>query len=358
MSAINMVLSAWSFFAVKSVASRAMFSRSQLKGASLVVCLLFIYAMFHQQFFAGRLFTRAMGETESWMLAAIVLSLIMTSRSIQLKSILFYLVSFLFLFMATISTYRARVMYILSEMLIIAHFAKAFRKTLLVLLTFGTLGVMLAIVFQDYMPIGMRRFLSLFTDVEVELQVVGAYGWADSFRGELYRMAWEEILMSPLFGRGFGLNVEEALAILAVGTNITFLEILALGRSYHNTYVVLAVTVGIPITALFLIISIAIPFRFSRFLWRITDGPLRTWGMVVMGFYCATMAMNLLNGSPREFFLSMNLLGLMVGMMRNPQGLPAKPEPDGALIEREFRGVSGSISRLNVTGPHFMSHRR
>ena len=54
-------------------------------------------------------------------------------------------------------------------------------------------------------------------------------------------------------------------------------------------------------------------------LMAIGDSDFRTWGLAVFAFFIAVIAMMLLNGSPREFFFVMILLGYMAGMMRNPQ---------------------------------------
>ena len=337
--ALDFVVGAWIYFAVQRMAAVATFTRRQLKISTGIVVFLFILALIRTQLYSGHLFTRAMGEQESWMLVAMLLALISTSPVLATRTVRFYATSFAFLFMAAISTYRARALYILFEILAIARFTKTFRRTLIILGVGGALGLSLLLAFPRFMPSGMERFVSLITDVDKQGPQVGAYGWQDSFRGELYRIAWSHITRNPVLGRGYGLNVEEALSILAAGdrSNVA-IEMVAIGGNYHNSIVSLAVVAGLPIAILFTFIVISVPVKFSRMLHRLPDGDFRTWGFVFIAFYFGVLGMMLLNGGGREVFYMMIVTGYMMGMMRNPAAVLQKTESAGQRVAVSRQG--------------------
>ncbi len=316
--ALNYLVAGWSYFVVQWVASSAKFTRKQLKVTVWVVLLLFMHAVF-MVFRSGEMsVVRLLGEQRAWMLTAISLSLIITSRKMRLKWQVFFMTAFGFLFMAAMSTYRARVFYILLNILGIAYGAKCFKRVAAVMLAVGLLGIAGLIALQDHLPVGLARFASLFTEVQRVEESVGAYGLQDSFREELYRIGWQHICQHPLSGRGFGLNVHEALSVLAVSDAGTTLDMVELGGAYHNSIVGLAVTAGIPSALLFGIVLFSIPRKFGRMLMTLQDGDLRTWGLTVFGLFFSVLCMLLLNGGPREVIFMMIILGYMRGMMRNP----------------------------------------
>jgi len=318
LNSLEYVIAAWGYFVVQRVASLGHFTRKQLRVSAGVVAALFANALIRTHLFGEHLFVRALGEQETWMLTAMLLSLIITSPSFRAKMFLYSATAFVFLGMGAISTYRARVLYILSNVLAITSFTQYTKRFLMILAVGGVVGLAGAITFQEHMPVGMARFLSLFTRVEKTEGVGGQYGAEDSFRGTLYQLAWEQICRHPVAGRGFGISVEEALTVLAVSGQTTLLEMMAMGGAYHNSIVALAVTAGLPAAVLFTVILISIPRKFSRMLKTRTDGDFRTWGFVIIGFFFAVLCMALLNGGPREFMSMMILTGYMRGMMQNP----------------------------------------
>ena len=103
----------------------------------------------------------------------------------------------------------------------------------------------------------------------------GAYGWTDNFRLALAQKAWETIQINPFFGQGYGLNVNEAISIIGIINPETQIEMLALGRSYHNSLLCLAVTVGLPATLIFLVVGIIIPDKPANTILIIIDIPIK-----------------------------------------------------------------------------------
>jgi O-antigen ligase len=354
-ASFTMVLGAWMYFAVRKLAARAKFTRSQLRSSVPVVIILLIVAMLHVQLLGGSLFSRALGEPETWMLAAIVLGLVATSRANMPHMIIFHACSLMFVTMGVMSGFRARFAYILAEVFAIAFVNRNLKKTLWVWALIVLAGGIVLFVNIDRIPVAALRFASLFHDVQGDERLVGGMGVRDTFRGQLYTMAWEEIRRSPLVGNGFGLNVDRALAILSVAGDDTFMQFLALGRSYHNSLLVVAAIAGIPITLMFIALMISIIWRFAEMILKLEDSDFRTWGMVVLAFMFAVLAIMLLNGGPREFYFMLILLGFMSGMMRNPQRLPAEHSPNGTPKHLPPSHVPQTPGRERFRSPHIAS---
>ena len=318
-NALQYVIGAWVYFAVQRIVAVAHFTRKQLQVSAWFVLFFFIMALVRTELGGMFPFTRAMGEQESWMLTAMLLALISTS-SISARAVSFYATSFAFLFMASISTYRTRVLYILFEVLAVARHTSRLRYAVVILTVGGFVWILAALAFPDAMPSGMGRFLSLFADVEQQARAPGAYGWEDNTRLELLRIGWSHIIRNPFAGKGLALNLQEALAVLASADSSTIgLEMTALGGFYHNSFVSLAVIAGLPCALLFAFIAFSVPLKFSRMLRRIPDGDFRTWGIAVMAFYFGVMGMLLVNGGGREVFYCMIVTGYMAGMMKHKE---------------------------------------
>lgn len=350
LSSFTLVLGAWMYFAVRDLASRARFVRHQLRVALPISVILLLIALAHMHFVGARLFIRAFGEPETWMVAAITLSLVMTTQVNVSRMVFFHLCSVVFVSMGIMSGFRARFAYILAEVFAIAFASRRLKHTLLVWSVIAVAGGVVLFANIERIPVAALRFASLFHDVQADERLVGGLGVQDTFRGQLYAMAWEEIRRSPFTGNGFGLNVDRALAILAVAGDDTFIQFLALGRSYHNSLLVLAAIAGIPIAIMFVAVMIAVIWRFGKMVLSLPDSDFRTWGLVIFSFTMAVLAMLMLNGGPRDFYFMMILLGYMAGMMRNPKRLPVDAEPRAEAVERKPRMSSPFLSRSKYDG--------
>jgi hypothetical protein len=319
-SSFTYTMAAWFYFTVQRMAAGGTFTRKQLRLAAAAVFLIGTLVVI-KSVGSGILITRFFGGPEFWMLCAMLISLLATSSSQQRRTLLFYLTGFVFLALGLISTFRSRVFFFMAEIFSVSMFMKRFRETLLIVGLGGVAGVVLMISVSGEVPAIMRRFLSLFMDTgQMYLEGTGgAYGWEDSFRSELYRLAWLQIQIHPFAGSGFGLNVSEAIGVLS-GSGDTTLNLLAFAGSYHNSVVALAVKAGLPAAILFSVVSIAVPVRFMRSIFRTDTSDFRVWEMAVFAFWCANTGMMLMNGGPLQFFAGMILNGYMTGMMKNPAG--------------------------------------
>jgi hypothetical protein len=328
-SSLTFVAASWFYFTAQRVASMGKFTRKQLQAAAVSVFLVGIHDMIKGD--RTQFLWRPLGGASFWMLCAMLLTLFITSTYEQRRTLWFYICSLAFMAGAILSGYRSRVFFYLTEMVAVSWFARRVKRNLLVVGVAGIAGLFLVIAVSGEIPDLMRRFMSLFVQVEAgDAFVSGAIGRTDEFRSELAGLAWLEIQRHPWVGSGFGLNVSEAIGVLMTDTRATF-ALLALARSYHNSILILAVQAGLPAALIFSVVSIVIPFKFAKRVFHCAASDFRTWGMAVFAFWCANMFMLQVNGSQSEYFVCMVLNGYMIGMLRNQQAQNQRTKVKGVV---------------------------
>jgi len=317
--ALTYVSATWFYFTIRIFVAQATFTRKQLIRTLpilLLVCIMTVYNGSKTGVFIGRYFT----GSPFWLLCAILLSLLSTSTKEQLRILGFYIVSAIFLAMALLSQFRSRIFFFAAEIFSIAYFMKRFRKTAIVLGIWGSIGLV-TIIASGHIPKAMTKVFSLFMEVEhVEITAeggTGRYGWKDSGRAELYVASWEKIKENPILGGGLGLDVGNALEILATSKHART-EMLILTGSYHNSIVAIAAKCGIPAAFLISWAFLYIIIRYVQWLKKINDPVIKTWGMTLVAFWCANTFMLLMNGGQNQFFTEVVLSGFMMGMMTHP----------------------------------------
>jgi hypothetical protein len=310
------VIAAWFYFTVQKIVIAAVLTRKQLTFVFYAVLAVCVHDIMKGD---TTLFKwRPLGGSSTWMLCAVALSLLATSNVQQCRTIIYYATTLIFMLAGILSGYRSRLFFFLGQSLSISWAMKRLRVNAFVISCLGSLGLLIALSYKgDYYDL-FARFLSLFSAVETSQSFVGgAYGWTDSFRGELYRLAWIEIRRAPLMGSGFQLSVKEAIGILIAGGARANIDLLALSGAYHNSVLVIAVKAGLPAALLFIIPSITIPIRFAKKLYITTGSAFRTWGVTLLAFWVANTGMLLVNGGPNEYFTSMIISGFMMGMVKS-----------------------------------------
>jgi hypothetical protein len=324
-SSVTFVMASWFYFPVKQLVSAAVFSRRQLILAAWGVLAVGVIGLAQAE--EGVLILRYVGGPPFWMLCAMSISLLATSTKQNRQTLWFYAVSFIFLALGVLSTFRSRTFFFLSEIMAVSWLMKWFKRSALIIGCGGVLGVLLLIGVLGEVPEIMKRFLSLFMDVgSMHMEgSSGAMGWEDSFRWQLLQVAWTQIKLHPFFGNGFGLNVAQAVGILTVGVRTEF-NLLALSGAYHNSIAAVAVKAGLPAAILFSAVLLSSAVRFVKMLFRTEQSDFRTWGMAVFAFWCANFFYILMNGGAEHYFNGMILSGYMMGMMRNPAAMSRKPE--------------------------------
>jgi hypothetical protein len=118
-------------------------------------------------------------------------------------------------------------------------------------LTSVALGVLVAGQGEYFrLPLGVQRTLSwLPGDWDPEFKYME--GGRDDFREDLRRYAMDNIKADPWIGRGFAVNIAETISAISVtGTGDLSTFAMALGRSWHNTWLGYAADFGIPLSVM------------------------------------------------------------------------------------------------------------
>lgn len=226
-----------------------------------------------------------------------------------------YVFSFLLLLgLATISMVRSSI-FQAAAMCLGAAFI--FRKTatgVLVVVVGGTLVVSSLLTLFDFkdLPNFVQRPLSIFITGE---QMSADYGMKDEWRAALRRSAYRKIQANPFFGDGWRFDVDEMLNIMAeVGADVED-SYLAEGGSYHNTFLMLAVKNGAPVSIIYFFIVVSLGVSLSR--WTMTQpaGSQEKTSVAILLVYAASIfVMFFANGSMFEVFAMNIVLGIACGI--------------------------------------------
>lgn len=327
----------WFYFIIRPVIGAAVLTRKQIKFVAVMAFITIFWTLVFGTHYEATYIGRRLTNSPTWLFCAASLTLVATSPSVKIRTQFYYIWVLFFLGVGMLSGYRSRIFFFLAEISVIALFARRLKKTIAVAGVAGVLGIG-GLLVSGAVPEAAARVLSLFTTVEaVNMERMGgAMGWEDNFRLQLYQYAWDEIIQSPLVGHGFGLNVQEALGVLSVTTEETAIEMLALGRSYHNSIVALAVAAGLPASIIFSVIGLFIPIRLIKQLLTAPPSDVRTWGIALLAFWAANTGMLLMNGGPREFFAQMIVTGLIAAVSTTKQeALAAEDKPVESSGEEE-----------------------
>ena len=306
-------LGAAGFFAYKALCFRI---KPSLKNLNMVIffgILIEIHQAFRSVQIGQRMWFQELAGFPSWMLLPILLVFCLEKR--KKLGFHFWAISSFFLLLGLVADHRTRLFFMAGIILLIAFFYKRFRRAFITLAIIGTIGIG-GMVGSGHVPDVVRRPLSIIfpsiaaegTDLRYGRRAVG---FKDDFRARLYRMAWKEIKQHPILGKGVGLNVYEALDILAGDRSDNRIGMLALSGSYHNTYVSVAVKLGLPIAFLFLWISFAVPIRLGRSIYNHPDTANRQLSVILIAFLFGVIFFASINGGHKSFYIISIVLGYM-----------------------------------------------
>jgi len=359
-TALTFCAPVWFYFVIRPVIGAAKLTRKQLKFIAVFSVITILWTFTFGQHYEGIYVGRRLTNSPAWLFCAVSLALMATSPSLRLSRQYYYLWIMFFLFIGVFSGYRSRIFFFMAEILMVSFFVGKIKKTCAILIIGGVVGIG-GMLMSGNVPEAANRVVSLFggaAEAGDNLQMGGVYGWTDNFRLRLYQFAWEEIRQSPWVGHGFGLNVREALGILSITTADTEIEMLALGGSYHNSVVSLAVKTGLPVALIFCVIGLVIPIRFINQLRFAPPSDVKTWGIALLAFWAANLCMLLMNGGGREFFAQMIVTGLIAAVSTTKaQELAPKAKGTGDAetqeslpVGRSFRGFAAAGNRVDTNG--------
>jgi hypothetical protein len=256
---------------------------------------------------------------------------------------------FLFFFclaIAAISGKRAGFASVLMTPLV----AAILRKEYLYVLTGAILAALLVFILSVgqgslfRLPLQVQRSLSYLPgkwDWEVRSQFQGGI---DPFRKELRDLAWKNIEEHPFVGQGYAVNVHELFALATVGNfNTIGIQAMALGSSWHNTWLGIWADFGFPAVVFWAIFwgqAVVIGFWVYR---RTSHGSaFRTLAMMILLYFIGDILRSWTGGhSANDPFTRWWMYGIMLCLagvlQRQSQSLKTaapseKKDPRGAVL--------------------------
>jgi hypothetical protein len=190
------------------------------------------------------------------------------------------------------------------------------------------------------LPLQVQRSLSYLPgrwDWEVQSQFQSGI---DPFRQELRELAWNNIKNHPLVGQGYAVNVHELLRVLTQGPrDVIGVTIMALGSSWHNTWLGIWADFGLPAVlfwAMFWIQSVTIGHQVYR---RTLHGSVyRTLAMMILLYFIEDILRSWTSGhSANDPFTRWWMYGVILSIAG---GLKRQSEI------RETASLSGAASPL------------
>lgn len=326
-SALYGLVSGWFFLSTRAIFAHATLTRRQLALIGIFTLLCNVYmAYWSVQWGLFRWF-QELADAPTWMSASAVLSLLAPNLQGG-GGALFYLGAVFYMSLAAVSAHRSRIFFILGIIMTISMYVKRWKRTALMVGIVAMLGIAGALVIGGgQLPESMARALSLALPERYwkNVRATGPMGWEDAFRTEMFRLAWELIKMHPITGNGLGFELQRALQILAVGGSRVHFDMLALGKSFHNTYLIVATDVGLPAVLAYIAATLIILIPFVR---RTAELPMNTqkmWHMTLISFWLANFGMAMINGGQYELFNGCVVLGAMAGLLNRKPATVSVP---------------------------------
>jgi O-antigen ligase len=187
------------------------------------------------------------------------------------------------------------------------------------------------------LPLQAQRTLSYLPgkwDQEVQAEFQSGI---DPFRKEMRELAWNNIKKRPLVGGGYAVNMHELWGIAGRGDLHMFTVLtLALGSSWHNTWLGIWADFGLPAVffwALFWIQTVAIGFWIYR---RILHAsPYRTLTLMILLWFIILICRSWTSGhSAEDAYLRWWMFGVLVSLKHNTleRGRPSTPAAGSARL--------------------------
>lgn len=170
------------------------------------------------------------------------------------------------------------------------------------------------------LPLQAQRTLSYLPgkwDQEVQAEFQSGI---DPFRKEMRELAWNNIKKRPLVGGGYGVNMHELWGIAGRGDLHMFTVLtLALGSSWHNTWLGIWADFGLPAVffwAIFWIQTVAIgPWIYRRILHA---SPYRTLTLMILLWFIILICRSWTSGhSANDAFSTWWMFGVLVSLKYN-----------------------------------------
>jgi hypothetical protein len=180
------------------------------------------------------------------------------------------------------------------------------------------------------LPLQVQRSISYFPgkwDWEVQGQFQSSI---DPFRKQLRELAWKNIKEHPLIGRGYALDVHEIWGIVSKGDlNLFTVMSLALGSSWHNTWLGIWSDLGFPAVlfwAIFWIQGVKVGHRVYRS--TVHGSVYRTLAMMILLYFIGDILRSWTSGhSANDPFTRWWMYGVLLSMASGLMHQLQSPQP-------------------------------
>ena len=201
------------------------------------------------------------------------------------------------------------------------------------------------------LPLRVQRSLANFPGAwDLEIKNMTAEG-ADSFRTIMREHAWERIKARPFIGKGIGFDLDEIAGYSTEAFGAGNTTLLALGNSWHNTWLGLGADFGAPAVLLHMVVF-ALTLYFAYKNYRNTDRATS------LGIYCMMIFIGMLfallrsytSGSSNVGFYFYWQVGIILGIAATLKAKSRKTT-DLSLEHEPAKGADGWKSGGQVVWP-------
>jgi hypothetical protein len=231
------------------------------------------------------------------------------------------------------SAQRSRPFYALFMLTTIAHAYGLKKKLFIRLAVLAIPGILLMAAFPRFIPQSAVRAASILfpmgSDVAKEMYGIrGEVGWNATWRANLTKLAWNQIRLHPVLGKGFSYSLDEITRAAwahggQFGLQTGLYRGLAVSGGYHNGLLTLAVFCGIPAALLFAVALLLVAKKFITVLPDINDVWLKYLSVSVMASFVPYTCHMLINGSGPQIFRLCVMMGGVNGILWRLKQEPA-----------------------------------
>jgi O-antigen ligase len=201
------------------------------------------------------------------------------------------------------------------------------------------------------LPFRVQRSLANFPGAwDPEIKGMTAEG-ADSFRTAMRELAWQRIKARPFIGKGLGFDLEEVSGYSTSAFSAGDTTILALGNSWHNTWLGLGADFGAPAVLLHMVVFVlTLYFAYSNY--------RNTSRTTSLGIYCMMVFIGMIfallrsytSGSSNVGFYFYWQVGIILGIAATLKA-ESRKTTDLSLDPLPAKGADGWKSRGQVVLP-------
>ncbi len=324
-AALPTILAGWCFFSTYVLAKQFEVNKKQLKILKIIVGIGLIDVIYRNvTIFIPNGFVNIFPYPAVWFLSFLGLTKIINEHSDEKnfkKEVKMVIVTSIIMVVSFISINRAPVLYATVGLFAVYWCYKFLNKYFIMFFIGIIIVVTTAALYPAIIPKPAMRTMSLFTGEldKSKTAELGETGWMSNWRATLARIAWEDIKRHPIAGKGFAFAFEDLFfnaRLASTGDEARFGGLLLSG-GYHNSFLFLAVKVGIPATIAYILAMINIFYRFLLFSRKLTNSELKQLCVTLAAVFVCIYGKMITNGGPLDLFAMSITMATMQGIRIN-----------------------------------------